>query len=156
MFLPKENVTALMMLYKNTKVKDIFDIVAGVLQGDTLAQCLLISNLDNAIQTLIDLMKENGFTEKKARSRRYQAQTIMDVDLADNGALLVNTFKSLLQNLEKAAGGRDLYVNAEKQRTSVSITIKQETTLRGRSLKLVVKFSCLGSSVSSNWQRYCQ
>ena len=43
--LPKENVAAIMMLYRNTKVKvrspdgdtDCFDIVAGVLQGDTLA-----------------------------------------------------------------------------------------------------------------------
>ena len=43
--LPKETVAAIMMLYRNTKVKvrssdgdtDYFDIVAGVLQGDTLA-----------------------------------------------------------------------------------------------------------------------
>ena len=48
--LPKENVAAIMMLYKNTKVKvrsrdgDIngFDIVAGVLQGETLAPYLFI------------------------------------------------------------------------------------------------------------------
>ena len=43
--LPKETVAVIMMLYKNTNVKvrfldgdtDYFDIVAGVLQGDTLA-----------------------------------------------------------------------------------------------------------------------
>ena len=43
--LPKEIIAAIMMLYKNMKVKvcspdgntDYFDIVAGVLQGDTLA-----------------------------------------------------------------------------------------------------------------------
>ena len=43
--LPRETVAALMMFYKNTKVKfrspdgdtDFFDIVAGVMQGDTLA-----------------------------------------------------------------------------------------------------------------------
>ena len=42
--LPKETVEAIMMLYKNTKVNvcspdgdiDYFDMVAGVLQGDTL------------------------------------------------------------------------------------------------------------------------
>ena len=42
--LPKETVAAIMMLYKNTKVKirspdedtDFFDILAGVLQEDTL------------------------------------------------------------------------------------------------------------------------
>ena len=44
----KETIAAIMMLYKNTKVKvhspdgdtDYFDIVAGVLQGDTLAPYL--------------------------------------------------------------------------------------------------------------------
>ena len=48
--LPKVTVTAIMMLYKNMKVKvrsqdgdtDFFDIVAGVLQGDTLAPYLFI------------------------------------------------------------------------------------------------------------------
>ena len=43
--LPKETIAAIMMLFRNTKVKvrspdgdtDYFNIVAGVLQGDTLA-----------------------------------------------------------------------------------------------------------------------
>ena len=42
--LPQKNIVAIMMLYRNTKVKDgdtdYFDIVAGVLQGDTLASYL--------------------------------------------------------------------------------------------------------------------
>ena len=58
-----------MMLYRNTKVKvrspdgdtDYFDIVAGVLQGDTLAPCLFIIRLDDVVRTSIDKMKENGF-----------------------------------------------------------------------------------------------
>ena len=48
--LPKETVTAIMILYRNTKVKvrspdgdtDYFDIVAGILQGNTLAPYLFI------------------------------------------------------------------------------------------------------------------
>ena len=52
--LPKETVAAIMMLYKNTKVKvrsldrdtDNFDIVACVQQGDTLAPYLFIICLD--------------------------------------------------------------------------------------------------------------
>ena len=48
--LPKETVAAIMMLYKNTKIKvhsldedtDFFDIVTGVLQGDLLAPYLFI------------------------------------------------------------------------------------------------------------------
>ena len=52
--LPKETATAIMMLYRNTKVKvcspdgdtDYFDIVAGVLQRDTLVPYLFIICLD--------------------------------------------------------------------------------------------------------------
>ena len=67
--LPKETIAAIMMLYRNTKVKvrsldgdtDYFDIVAGVLQGDTLAPYLFIICLDCVLRTSIDKMKENGF-----------------------------------------------------------------------------------------------
>ena len=56
-----------MMLYRNTKVKvrssdgdtDYFDIVAGVLHGDTLAPYLFIICLDHVHRTYIDKMKEN-------------------------------------------------------------------------------------------------
>ena len=52
--LPKETVVAIMMLYRKTKIKvhspdrdtDYFDIVASVLQGDTLAPYLFIICLD--------------------------------------------------------------------------------------------------------------
>ena len=73
-----------MILYKNTKVKvrsqdgdtDNFDIVSGVLQGDTLAPYLFIICLDYVPRTSIDLMKENGFKLAKERSRIYSSQTI--------------------------------------------------------------------------------
>ena len=52
--LPKVTVAAIMMLYKNMKVKvlspdrdtDYFDLVAGVLQGDTLVLYLFIKCLE--------------------------------------------------------------------------------------------------------------
>ena len=86
-----------MMLYKNTEVKfrspdddtDYFDIVEGVLQGDTLAPYLFIICLDYVLWMSIDLMKDNGFKLAKERSRRYPAQTI--TDYADDIALLRNT-----------------------------------------------------------------
>ena len=54
-----------MMLYKNTKVKvhsrdgdaDNFNIVAGVLQGGTLAPYLFIIYLDYILRMSVDLMK---------------------------------------------------------------------------------------------------
>ena len=95
---PKETVAAIIILYKNTKVKvrspdghtDYFDIVADVLQGDTLAPYLFIICLDYVLRTSIDLMKENSFNLAKERSRRYPAQTITDANYSDDIALLVN------------------------------------------------------------------
>ena len=73
--IPKETVAAITILYRNTKVKvrspdgdtEYFDIVAGVLQGDTLAPYLFIICLDYVLRTSIDKIKENGFelTERK-------------------------------------------------------------------------------------------
>ena len=81
--LPKETVSAIMTLYRNTKVKvrspdgdtDYFDIVAGVLLGDTLASYLFIICLDYVLRTSIDKIKENGFKLTKERSRRYYLPT---------------------------------------------------------------------------------
>ena len=84
--LPKETVTAIMMRDKNTKVKvrspdrdtDYFDIVAGVLQGDTLALYLFIIGLDYVLRMSIDKMKDKGFKLAKERSKRYPEETISD------------------------------------------------------------------------------
>ena len=121
----QETVTTTMMLYCNKKVmvhspngySDFFDIVAGVIQGDTLAPYLFILCLNYIIRKSIDLIKENGFTLKKARSKQYPAETITDADNADDEALLANTpsqAESLLHRLELAAGGIGLHVNAGK------------------------------------------
>ena len=67
--LPKETVEAIKILYRNTKVKvrspdgdtEYFDIVAGVLQGDTQAPYLFIICLDYVLRTSIDKIRENGF-----------------------------------------------------------------------------------------------
>ena len=71
--LPKETVAAIMILYRNTEVKvrspdgdtEYFDIVAGVLQGDTLAPYLFIICLDYVLRTSIDKIRENGFWVSK-------------------------------------------------------------------------------------------
>ena len=90
------------MLYKKPKVKvssldgdtDFFDIIAGVLQGDTLAAYLFIIGWDYVLWTSVDKMKDNGFELTKERSRRYPAKSIVDVDYADDIALLANTHTS--------------------------------------------------------------
>ena len=95
---PDETVAAIMMRYRNPKVKvrsldgdtDYFDIVAGVLQRDKLAPYFFIICQDYVRRTFIDKMKGNGFKLTKERSRRYPTQTIIDTDYADAIALLTN------------------------------------------------------------------
>ena len=128
---------------------EYFDIVAGVLQGDTLAPYLFIICLDYVLRTSIDKIKENGFELTKKRSRRYPAKTITDADYA---AILENTSnqgETLLHSLEQAAAGISLYLNAHKTEYMCFNQTGDISTLDGTSLKLVDKFTYLGSSVSS-------
>ena len=75
--IPKETVAAIMIIYRSTKVKvrladgdtEYFNIVAGVLQGDTLAPYLFIICLDYVLRTSIDRIKENGFKLTKKRTK---------------------------------------------------------------------------------------
>ena len=158
--IPKETVAAIMILYRNTKVKvrspdgdtEYFDIVAVVLQGDTLAPYLFIICLDYGLRTSIDKIKENGFELTKKRSRRYPAKTITDADYADDIAILANTpgqAETLLHSLEWATAGIGLRVNARKTEFMSFNQTGDISTLGGSSLKLVDNFTYLGSSVSS-------
>ena len=131
---------------------EYFDIVAGVLQGDTLAPYLFIICLDYVLTTSIEKFRENGFELTKRRSKRYPAKTITDADYADDLALLVNTpnqAETLLHRLERAAAGIGLHVNALKTEYMCYNQTGNIATLEGASLKLVDKFTYLGSSVSS-------
>ena len=47
--------------------------------------------LDYVLWTSIDLIKEDGFTKKKTRSRWYPTETITSADYADDLALLAKT-----------------------------------------------------------------
>ena len=123
--LPKETIAAITILNRNTNVKvrspdrdtEYFNIIAGVLQGDTLAPYLFIICLDYVLRTSIDKIRENGFELTKKRSRRYPAKTITDADYADDIAILANTpnqAETQLHSLERAAAGIGLHVNAHK------------------------------------------
>ena len=144
--LPKETVAAIMILYRNTKVKlrspdrdtEYFDIVAGVLQGDTLAPYLFIICLNYELRTSIYKIRKNGFELTKKKSRKYPAKTITDADYADAIAIQANTpnqAETLLHNLERAA-------MCYSQTGAIS-------TQNGTFMKLADKFTYLESSVSS-------
>ena len=129
-----------------------FDIVAGELQGDTLATYLFIICLDYALRMSIDKMKDSGFKLTKERSRRYLAQIITDVDYADDIALLANSpaqAETLRHSLERAAVGIGLHANTDETEYMCFNQRGDISTLNGSSLKLVDKFAYLASSISS-------
>ena len=97
-------------------------------------------------------MKENGFKLTKKRSRMYPTQTITDANYADDIALLANApaqAETLLHSLERVAAGIGLHVNAHKTEYMCFKQRGDISTQNGSSLKLVDKFTYLGSSVSS-------
>ena len=127
-------------------------MIAGVLRGDTLALYLFIIGLDYVLRTSIDKIRENAFELMEKRSRRYPAKTITDADYADDIAILANTpdqAETLLHSLERAAAGIGLYVNAHKTEYMCYNQTGDISTLAGTPLKLVDKFTYLGSSVES-------
>ena len=103
---PKETVTAIMMVYKNTKAIvcslvdiDFFDIVTGFLQRNTFILFLFIICLECQ-------HKEKFHTKKKkAISREYSAETITDTDYANDdtstiiGYLMLNPVFTHILNM---------------------------------------------------------
>ena len=152
------------ILCKNTKVKvrspdgdtEYFDILARVLQRDTLAPYLFIICLDCVLRTLIDKIWENGFELTKKRRRRYPAKTITDADYADDRVILANTpnqAETLLHSLERAAAGIGLHVNAHKTECMCYNQTGDISTLEGTSLKLVDKLYLLMKQCLINRKR---
>ena len=97
-------------------------------------------------------MKENGFKLTKERRRRYLAQTITDADYANDIVLLANApaqAKTLQHILERVVAGIGLQVNTHKTEYMCFNQTGNISILNGSSLKLVDKFTYLGSSVSS-------
>ena len=92
-------------------------------------------------------------SQQRKRSRRYLAKTITDADYAIDIALLANAptqVETLLHSLERAAAGIGLHVNAHKMEYMWFNQTGDISTLNGSSLKLVDKFTDLGSSVSAS------
>ena len=124
--IPKRIVDAIILMYTDIKAKvaspdgetDFFDIIAGVMQGDTLAPYLFVIVLDHAMRKATEGKEEElGFTLRKRRSRRVPAVAITDLDFADDIALLsysIDEAKKLLRNVEIECGKVGLSLNAKK------------------------------------------
>ena len=102
------------------------------------------------LRTSTDKIQDNGFELTKKRSRKYPAKTIIDADYADDIAILANRHNQavkLLHSLEQAAAGIGLHVNAQKTEYMYFYQTGDISTLSCSYLKLVDKFTHLGSSV---------
>ena len=91
--IPKIIVSGIGLLYTGTKAKvlspngetEFFEILVGVLQGDTLAPYIFSIMLDYALRKAIrNDAHKIGFKLDQKRSRRHTPDIITDLDFADN------------------------------------------------------------------------
>ena len=148
--IPSQIVEAIGSMYKNTMAKvispdgetELFEILAGVLQGDTLAPYLFVIVLDYALRMAIDGKEEElGFQLTRRQSRRIGPETVTDFDFADDIALLsegLHQAQQLLQRVETSVAKVGLKMNAGKtkfmsfnQGKTGSIHTNDDTKLKG-------------------------
>ena len=93
---PVEIVHAVNMTNTNTTAQvlppdgdtEFFEILAGVLQGNTLAPYLFIFAMYCTTRQAVGNENNLGFTLDRSRSRRHPAKVLCDTDVADDIALL--------------------------------------------------------------------
>ena len=160
------SVSVINKLYEGTRAKvispdretDYFNILAGVLQGDTLAPYLFAIVVDYVMRKATSGREEEfGFTLHRSKSRRCPAVSITDLDFADDIALLSNEIhqaQQLLKELEVEAAKVGLHVNANK---TVFMSYNQDLQLNvilsinGGEIKQVDTFKYLGG-----WMKDCE
>ena len=158
--IPNEITKAIMIMYKNTQsfVRssdgdiEFFDIIAGVLQGDTLAPYLFIIVLDYVLRNL-DQNENFDFTLRKQLSRRYPDEMLTDVGFADDLALLsdkIGNAEKLLKILETAAASVGFYINTTKTKLIAVNTEGTITAQNGCDLEQVNDFNYLDSKIISS------
>ena len=158
---PEKIVRVVNILYRDTLAQiltpdgetDFFKVIAGVLQGDTLAPFLFIIALDYALREATD-DETTGFMLEERRSSRKPATYITDADFADDLALLSNDMvqaQTLLTRLEKAAETIGLHINSKK--TEYMLINQADSGLKSlgyKQLKKVDDFKYLGSWIANS------
>lgn len=159
---PDKIVSAIKALYTSTKAKvvspdgdtEMFDIQAGVLQGDTLAPFLFILVLDYVLRISVDSLTNKGIKLKARQSKRNPGLFLTDLDFADDLALTSESIKhaeDLLHSLETAASQVGLYCNEGKTAfLSSSDTDNTLKSLNNVNIKRVNDFKYLGSLVNDS------
>ena len=162
--IPPNLLRAIEKMYTNTKAKivtpdgetELFDITAGVLQGDTLAPFLFIIVLDYALRRAMGDGKEEdlGFTLSPRKSRRHPKEVMADLDFADDISLLsdaIEEAQELLSRVEKECKNVGLGLNGPKTKAlAYNITNPPPLhTLDGQQIEWKSDFKYLGSWVDS-------
>ena len=105
---PDQLVSAIGLLYTGAKAKvlspdgetEFFEILAGVLQGDTLAPYIFTIMIDYAMsQAIGNDALELGFKLNRKRSRRHNPNVITDLYFADDIALVTQDFLHRVQGM---------------------------------------------------------
>ena len=165
--IPEPIIEAIKVLYTNTSSTimtpdgetEPIDIMAGILQGDTLAPFLFIMVLDYVLRKSLDLNNTKGLQLHPRKSSRHPAVHLTDADFADDIALISNCIENaqtLLNSLESAANCVGLYLNNSKTeymdytKSNNSIDNMIIKTISGYILKRVDDYKYLGSFASSS------
>ena len=162
--IPPKIIDCIRVLYTNTSATiltpdgetEAFSILAGILQGDTLAPFLFILVVDYILRMSVDKISTKGYELRRRQSSRYPAVHLTDTDFADDIALISQSLEnaqSLLQSLEQASNCVGLYLNETKTEyinkchSNNDIGIR---TLKQKLLKQVEDYNYLGSFISSS------
>ena len=161
--IPPNLLKAIEKMYTNTMAKvvspdgetDMFEITAGVLQGDTLAPFLFIIVLDYALRKAVAGREEElGFTITPRKSRRHPKVALTDLDFADDISLLsdeIEQAQELLLRVETECNKVGLNINAKKTK-GLPFNIEDPSPLHtasGTDIEWVEDFKYLGSWMKS-------
>ena len=162
--IPPTLLRAIEGMYTNTRAKvvsadgetGLFDITAGVLQGDTLAPFLFIIVLDYALRKAVNGREEElGFTITPRKSRRYPKEALTDLDFADDISLLsdqIRQAQELLGSVELECKKVGLGLNGPKTKyMAYNVDVDQPLcTIDGTTLEQKDDFKYLGSWADSS------
>ena len=162
--IPPNLLRAIESMYTNTRAKvispdgetEMFDITAGVLQGDTLAPFLFVVVLDYALRKALTGREEDlGFTITPRKSSRHPKKVLADLDFADDIALLsdlIEEGQELLLSVEAECKKVGLGLNGPKTKYLEFNNESQVSlhTLDGTELEKKEDFKYLGSWTDSS------
>ena len=163
--IPEWFVQAISKLYEGTianvlspdEETEFFNILAGVLQGNTPAPYLFAIIIDYVMRSAINGMEvELGFQLHPRKSRRVPATYLTDLDFADDIALLSTELLEayeFLHRVENEAVRIELHVNAKETEVMTYNLDRLNNQLKSRNdgaIKEVQNFKYLGGWLESS------